>query len=81
MLDYSLIYFIIFFVFWIYMLELTIDNNDKIAFNYLQFGLMIPLVISLANNSYVTSFVLGYLFCFVVGILSLYVLTIRITQK
>lgn len=38
---------------------------------------MIPLVIYLAHNSYVMSFVFGYLFCIVLVATSVYALTVN----
>lgn len=74
MLDYSLIYFIMLFAFWIYLIDLTIEKKELIAIKYLQFVFMIPLNILLAHNSYVQAFPFGYIICFVIGILSLYVM-------
>lgn len=74
MIDYNLIYFIIFFMFWIFLLSIAIEKGNKIGFKYIQFIFSMPLIIFIANNSYINSFVFGYVFCFAIGILSLYVL-------
>lgn len=78
MIDYSFIYFLLFFVFWIYMLDVSRVNFNMIGFNYLQLGIAIPLIIFIANSSYINGFVFGYLFCFVIGVVSLYMIVIKI---
>jgi uncharacterized integral membrane protein len=73
-IDYILVYFIVLFLFWIFLLELTVTKKEYVALKYIQFIFSIPLIISLAHNSYVQSFVMGYAFCFAIGILSLYIM-------
>lgn len=75
-MDYTLIFFLIFLIIWLYFLDYSFIRKE-IGFSYLQVGLMIPLVIYLAHNSYVMSFVFGYLFCIVLVATSVYALTVN----
>lgn len=63
------------------MIDVSIEKSEMIGYRYLQFLFMIPLVISIANNSYVNAFPFGYVFCFVIGILSLYLLITGYIKK
>lgn len=74
MIDYNTLYFILFFIFWVYLLDLTIEKKDYIAFKYIQFIFVMPLIVFLANNSYVQDFIFGYVICGLLALISLYVL-------
>jgi len=75
-MDYTLIFFLLFTLIWLYFLDYSFIRKEK-GFSYLQLGLMIPLVIYLAHNSFVTGFVFGYLFCAVFVITSIYALAVN----
>lgn len=75
-MDYQLIFFLLFTFIWLYFLDYSFIRKEK-GFSYLQVGLMIPLVIYLAHNSYVMNFVYGYIFCFVFVVVSIYALAVN----
>lgn len=74
MIDYNFLYFVVFFLFWIFFIDLTMRKRDYIALKYLQFIFSIPLIVFIGSNSYVNSFAFGYAICFSIGILSLYIM-------
>jgi len=78
-MDYTLIFFLLFTIIWLYFLDYSFIRKEK-GFSYLQVALMIPLVIYLAHNSYVMGFVYGYLFCFVFVVTSIYALAVNMVD-
>jgi hypothetical protein len=75
-MDYTLIFFLLFTLIWLYFLDYSFIRKEK-GFSYLQVGLMIPLVIYLSHNSFVMGFIFGYLFCAVFVITSIYALAVN----
>jgi len=76
MLDYQLIFFLIFFMLWLYFLDYSFIRKEK-GFSYLQFGIMIPLAIYISANSYIQSFIFGHLFTFIICVTSIYALAVN----
>lgn len=78
-MDYQLIYFILFTLIWLYFLDYSFIRKEK-GFSYLQVGLMIPLAIYISANSYINSFVFGYLFTFIICVTSIYSLAVNMVD-
>lgn len=77
MYEYLLIVMI--FMLWIYFIELSLSRKER-GFNYMQFVLSFPLMVFLANNSYLSGFVFGYIFVSVIGIASIYILATNMLE-
>jgi uncharacterized protein YacL len=73
-MESQILFFLINFVLWIYLLDECLNNKENKGFLFLQFGLSIPLIIFIANNSYINSFVFGYIFAFIPMLISIYVM-------
>jgi hypothetical protein len=81
-MDYQLIFFLLFFVLWLYVVELSLENKSKNkAFIYMQFILCVPLVIFIGSNAYAQSFIFGYVFCLIPLIISVYILSTIFSKK
>lgn len=74
MIDENTVYLIILFVFWLYLVDLSITKKE-VGYKYLQFVFMFPLVIYFSSLAFVQNLVFGYAISFVIGIFSLYVLS------
>lgn len=62
------------FILWVYFLELSLNRKEK-GYTYLQFVLSFPLMAFLGNDAYLHGFIFGWVFIFVIGLSSLYVLS------
>lgn len=79
MIDYTFLFFLLFFFLWLYLMDMSYTRKE-IVFSYATIGLSIPLLIYIANNSYINGFVFGYIFAFIPMILSFFSLSINITD-
>jgi hypothetical protein len=73
MIDYTFLFFLIFFMLWLYFIDLSLSRKE-IGITYLQFGLVIPLTIYLADNVYISGFLFGWLFVFIPILCSIIIL-------
>jgi hypothetical protein len=60
------------FVLWIYFIELSLSYKE-FTFSIMQFIIAIPLEIFLANSSYLSGFVFGYLVVLVIVMSSIFI--------
>jgi hypothetical protein len=73
MIDYAFLFFLIFFMLWLYFIDLSLSRKE-IGFSYLQFGLVIPLTIYLADSVYINGLIFGWLFVFIPLLASIIIL-------
>lgn len=78
-MDYTYIFLLMIFILWLYFIELSLTRKER-GYNYLQFVLSFPLMVFLANNSYLEGFVFGYVFVLSVGIASIYILATNMLE-
>ena len=72
-MDYSYLFLLLIFVLWIYFIELSLSYKE-FTFSIMQFIIAIPLEIFLANNSYMSGFVFGYLVVVTIVFSSIFIL-------
>jgi len=79
-------FFLIIMLFvWVIILELThstiSSGKSGVGLSYLQFGIAIPLILSLCANAYLQSIAYGYMVAFVVVLVSAYYVFIGLGSK
>lgn len=71
-MDYTYIFLLLIFVLWIYFIELSLSYKE-FTFSIMQFMISIPLEIFLANSSYLSGFIFGYLVVLVIVMSSIFI--------
>jgi hypothetical protein len=67
------------FVLWLYLVELSLTKKEK-GFSYLQFVISFPLIIFLGSNAYLSGFIFGYVFVFVISLSATYILSVNLLE-